>query len=113
MDGYIEPSDVSADEELSNVLSSHIKVRHRLREIDAEIQAIPNPFVTEGWVTSIPDMGSDKRFKISDFKRLGKLRREYRKLKDTEEQNIRFLKLRQIDGVILQLEEINKKSEGS
>lgn len=112
MDGY-EQSVVTDGDELAQVLKSHLLVRHRLREIDNEMSSIPNPFDKEGWVTSIPDLDSKQNFKISDFKRIGKLRKEYRKLKDHEEQNIRFLKLKQIDGVIHQLEELNKKSDGT
>lgn len=114
MDGYCEPFTVNHDGyELTKLLISHVKIRHRLREIDDEIAEFPNPFVSEGWVTSIPDISATKRFKISDFKKLGKLRREYRKLKEQEENNIRFFKLKQIDGVIQQLEDMQKKPEGS
>ena len=109
MDGY-SLEEICELHDLNTILIGQLKIRQRLREIDIEIGFMPKPPTSDSWVTSIPDMGvpKDDRFKLSDFKKIGKLRREYRQLKLEETKSISNLKLKEIDILMARISEIEK-----
>jgi hypothetical protein len=83
------------------VFKEHLRIQNRLLEISKEILAMPEMPKSQDWMNSIPDIdGNKKTMSLPQLAKRNKLRREFQKLKEEETENMRLIKILQIEELI-------------
>lgn len=98
--------------EIIDLVLEQTKIIQRMSDIDLELEQLPKlPKDLGGWIESLPDISysNTQRFKVSDFKKISKLNKEYEKLKEKEFQTRTKLRVLLIDDVLGSIEGLNKE----
>lgn len=95
--------------EYEELVRAQAKVKRRISEINTELEKMPKP-TADTYGGGLPDLTKpgDKRFKIPDYKKSQKLRRELTQLKAQEEENARKIKILKLDGLIGKIDDLAK-----
>lgn len=107
-DGY-SFTDTIRSEKFKTCSANQIKLNQRLKEIAAEMANLPKPpRRIEDWVDGWADLSIKRNFSMESYDKHIKFRKEYHKLVDTADSNLREMKLLVIEDL---LEKINSTLE--
>ncbi len=107
-DGYEKFSfkELEKFKEYSNMQSS---VNKRIEEINLELATIPKmPPSIDMWIDDLPDLRGNS-FGLNDYTKLFKYRKEYSKLLETSDHNLREMKILTIDDLLGKIDRLLRK----
>lgn len=110
-DGYINESILQKYSAMEDLLNHQSEVNKNISNLSKEISQLPElPRNLEEWTDSLSNIYSeDKTFKLSDFKRVFKINKEYCELIEKREKNLRQIKMLTIDSVIDRIKNVLDK----
>lgn len=110
MDGYVEAESFTAAEAenykkyiyIRQLYDNQIRIDNEIAELSSEIDSMPQmPENMEAWIGSFRS-----NFKISDFTKIFKINKKYKKLIEERKNNGRKIKMFAIDNILDQINEV-------
>lgn len=106
MDGYQESPNLNHSDNFKYYLNNQDKLNTRLQELVKEANELPSfPGSIDDWVVSWADLNHNKNFGINTVSKHLSIQREYDRIVEQSNENIRKMKILSIDDL---LDKINK-----
>jgi hypothetical protein len=108
MDGYFKHLEATQKfMNMQKLFDKQVEINTELLDISEEIESLPEiPDNINDWTSSIQDCNPDKKFTLSDFKRMFKINKKYNVLLEERDKNAQKIKVLVIDNLLDRIKDL-------